>query len=126
MRRRLPSLPGRFEASVIRPDKTRPKPTPQIDQHLIFFNKLAWSIDAKFLHVGGRSRDDAPDSLRFRHDATNCTDAVTEWFHFDGGETDADLLLPLDWHNKLMSRRIGEWANRRRPRFSVSPFLRFV
>ena len=55
----------------------------KLHQHLIFFNKLAWSIDAEFLHVGGRSRDDAPDSLCFRHDATNRTDAVTERFHFD-------------------------------------------
>jgi hypothetical protein len=36
--------------------------------------------------------------LCFRHDATNRTDAVTERFHFDSGETDADLLLPLDRH----------------------------
>src|SRR6266487_862213 len=70
-------------------------------QHLIFFNELTWSIDAEFLHVGGRSRDDAPDSLCFRHDATNRTDAVTKRFHFDSGETDADLLLPLDGDNEF-------------------------
>jgi hypothetical protein len=33
-RRRSPSPPGRFEASVIRPDKTRPKPTPREISHL--------------------------------------------------------------------------------------------
>src|SRR5438552_8489664 len=93
---------------------------------MIFLNKLAWSIDAEFLYVGGGSRDDAPDSLCFRYDTTNRTDAVTKRFHFDGGESDADLLLPLDGHNEFMSRRTGDWANRRAPRFAGAPFRRFV